>query len=225
MLTSTPSQKSIELIQSSLLSEEILFPILEKWLPTLQDKFPHAEFKDADSDYLFATNKLLFLPGRHLGKKRNLIKHLQIQHQVLGENLVSQLEDAYKILENWQKEHSDSPVETDYKACLECIQNFHNLNLDGRIVYVDGSPAGFTIGERLTKDCYCVHFCKGLRSITGLYQFLYQDLAYSKREICFWINLEQDLGLPSIRESKQSYLPDKMLRKWRLYIGSEGKNN
>lgn len=178
-----------------------------------------ASFKEADSDYLFATFKLAHYPGRHLSKKRNLIKQFFNSYgKIRAENLTEQLEDTQQILENWQKEHSDSDQETDYTACQEAIQNLQALHLHGRIIYVDEQAAGFTIGEWISKDCYAIHFCKALKSIKGLYQYLYQDLARYVERTCSWINLEQDLGLPAIHDAKHSYLPDKLLHKWRVQL-------
>jgi hypothetical protein len=33
-----------------------------------------------------------------------------------------------------------------------------------------------------------------------------------------WLNLEQDLGLPNFRQTKQSYRPFALLPKWRLSL-------
>lgn len=219
MFTSYPPKISLDSIQSLLSNGEILFPIPENWLPFLERFLVQASFKEEDSDYLFATSKLAHFPGRHLSKKRNLVKQLLNTHEVKGESLSkNQLKDAQQILEHWRQEHSETYLKTDYLACQEAIQNFENLHLHGRIIYVDQLPAGFTIGEWISKDCYVVHFSKGLRTIKGLYQYLYQELAQSIEGNCLWINLEQDLGLEDIRHAKHSYLPDQLLRKWRVKL-------
>jgi hypothetical protein len=177
-----------------------------------------SSFLEADSDYLFTIQKLLTYPGRHLSKKRNLVKQLVDMHQVRAETMSSQhLADARLILDRWQEDHKE-PSETDVGACQEAIQFFQKLELHGRMVYVDDKPAGFILGEWLTKECYGAHFCKGLREIKGLYQYLYQDLAHTVEGSCQWINIEQDLGLPAIRMAKRSYLPDALLRKWRMQL-------
>jgi hypothetical protein len=218
MPTEDPAKLSPLLLQNLLAQADILFPIPESWLPSLEKYLTQASFKEDDNDYLFATSKLAHFPGRHLSKKRNLVKQLLNTHEIKAENLSNQLDDAHQILENWQKEHIGDPVETDYKECREAIHLFHDLHLHGRIIYVDQQSAGFTIGEWVSKECYVVHFSKASRTIKGLYQYLYEDLAQSLEGRCSWINIEQDLGLPAIRDSKHSYLPDNLLHKWRVKL-------
>ena len=75
---------------------------------------------------------------------------------------------------------------------------------------------GLSIGELLTPDCFAVHFFKGLKQFKGIYQAMYQNLALTLPSSVQWINLEQDLGSAGLRQSKQSYLPDSLLIKWRV---------
>lgn len=218
MFTSDPSQLSLHSFKSILNSVEILFPIPDQWMPSLRKFVTQMSFKEAESDYLFSLSKLASFAGRHLSAKRNLVKQLLNQHEIKGENLLNQLEDAQLILESWMQELTDRSIETDYQACREAIRNFQTLHLHGRILYLDQFPAGFTIGEWITKDCYVIHFSKASRTIKGLYQYLYQDLAQSLEGTCSWINLEQDLGIQALRYSKLSYLPDQLLHKWRVQM-------
>jgi hypothetical protein len=218
MLTSPPWSYSVNSIHSALKYADILFPIPESWLSFFEKELTQASFKDEESDYLFALKKLAYYPGRNLSKKRNLVKQLQAQHKIQSAILIDHTEHAIEILEKWRQDHHENPGETDYEACLEAIQNCQQLRLNGRIIYIDDQPAGFTIGEIISNDCYVIHFCKGLRNIHGLYQYLYQDIAQSVVRSCSWINLEQDLGLPALRNSKHSYLPDRYLVKWRLKL-------
>jgi uncharacterized protein len=220
MPTSDPSKLPSTLLQSVLSEAEFLFPIPERWLFSLEKRLSQASFKEEESDYLFSITKLAYFPGRHLSKKRNLVKQLLNTHQVKSENFSDQLDDAQGILEDWQKEHGENLLETDYQACKEAIHDFSKLHLHGRMVYVDLHSAGFTIGEWISDRCYVVHFSKAKRAIKGLYQYLYQDLAQSIEGTCLWINLEQDLGISALRDSKHSYLPDKLLRKWRVQLQS-----
>lgn len=215
MLTSEPTKVSLTLLHSLMTRVQILFPIPDKWLPFLESSFSQIIFKEADSDYLFATSKLAHFPGRHLSNKRNLVSQLLNQHEVKAENLSTQFSDAKHILEKWENQENHK-TETDYTSCLEALERFKELHLHGRILYIDQQPAGFTIGEWISKECYVVHFGKALRSIKGLYQYLYQDLAQAVEGTCTWMNLEADLGIPSLHNAKHSYLPDQMLHKWRL---------
>lgn len=213
------TEETIPLLKEISLPSPLLFPIPEQWLADLENSLVQASFKEEDSDYLFKITKLADYPGRHLSKKRNLVKQFVENHQIRVTTLgVADLEDFQLVLEQWQNEQSLSSEENDYGPCLEAIQYFQELGLEGRLVYVNDQPSGFVIGEWLTSQCYVVHFSKALHSIKGIYQYLYQDLAQTLQEKGEWINLEQDLGLSNIRQTKHSYLPDQLLRKWRVQL-------
>lgn len=220
MLTSLPEQTSFTLLRHFFSLDLILFPIPDEWVNALDKMFfVQSSFKDEDSDYLYSTTKLATYSGRHLDGKRNLVKHFLNHNKIKSENMSKTLiSDAQYILDNWQAEHAENTIPTDYVSCYEAIHHFHLLQLHGRIVYVDQKPSGFIIGEWINKDCYAVHFSKASRSIKGLYQYLLQDLAQSIEGTCSWINLEQDLGIPELRYSKLSYHPDLIMKKWRVKI-------
>jgi uncharacterized protein len=219
MLTAFPTPPIYPKMKEVLTQNSILFPIPENWLPFLEKYIISASFKEEESDYLFKASKLAAYPGRHLSKKRNLVKQLLRYYKVTAEDLsIHNMSDALVVLKSWQEEHGLSSNEADLKACQEAIHYYHELNLHGRLVYIDQNPAGFIIGEWIARDCYVAHFSKALQSIHGLYQYLYQDLAQSLDKTCTWINLEQDLGIPSIRHAKHSYMPDYLLPKWRVAL-------
>lgn len=216
MPTSHPADISPGLIQDALSSAEILFPIPENWL----GEFNHpdncsAEYRESDSDYLFARDKFASYPGRHLDGKRNHIHQLLREHSIRCLPLKSSDIDAIKVLNQWQEQHGEE-IETDYASCLEAIEKLDLLGLFGRLLYVDDQPAGFVIGEATQASTFVVHFSKAGRQTKGVAEYLFQDLAHSLGQSCHWINLEQDLGIPSLRRSKQSYHPDLMLKKWRI---------
>ncbi|CAF23647.1 DUF2156 domain-containing protein [Candidatus Protochlamydia amoebophila] len=214
MLTSIPHPKVSSEIIFFLNTGYFLFPIPEEW--NLLFDFPlDFSFEDADSDYLFKVEKLAFFSGRHLSKKRNLVKQLFDRYQIKTAQLTQKNKsDALKILVNWQDQQTQQE-QTDYFSCLEAIKLLECLNLEGVIIYIDGKPAGFTIGEYLTPTCFVIHFAKGDANIHGLYQYLYQYQAQILSKQTEWINLEQDLGLPFLRQAKHSYVPDRMILKQR----------
>lgn len=218
MPTTSPTDASIELLKEVATQAQILFPIQESWLTTYMKFFLNVSFSEADSDYIFSINKLAHYPGRHLSKKRNLVKQLFNTHEVKTEDISEKLDDANEILEQWRLEHNENFTQTDYASCLEALKLFIELHLHGRIIYVDQKPAGFIMGQWISTDCYTAHFSKATRTIKGIYQYLYQHLALSIEGSCSWINLEQDLGVPAIHDAKHSYLPDKLERKWRIQL-------
>lgn len=220
MLTSHPEDLPVSSLLQVLSMGRILYPLPENWLVAIEKKTPNMQwikrFNEADSDYLFERSKIAAYSGRHFDGKRNLIKQLLDHTQVRVEPLVQQLDDAREVLESWEKERDESSSGTDSLSCSEALLNFHRLHLSGQIAYINGKPGGFVIGEQISKETYAVHFSKALFSPHGIYQLLIRDLARSLEEACIWINLEQDLGIPGLRNSKLSYHPIQLIKKWRI---------
>ena len=84
---------------------------------------------------------------------------------------------------------------------------------------------GFVIGELLTPKTAVLRFAKSLRSLKGVTPFLYQDFALHLPETVQWVNLEEDMGIPSLRQGKKAYAPDQLLSKWRISIPVTEKSN
>lgn len=198
---------------------DLIYPISDESMSLIKEQIIEASFKDEDSDYLIKVEKLKGFPGHHLSKKRNLVKQFLRDHEVRVEKFdFSHVEEAKKILELWQCESGQINSKTDYRECLEAINLQNSLNLNGQIIFANNKPVAFAIGDWLNEECYDIHFAKALKEAKGSAQFLLQEHAFSLSKENVWINLEQDLGLPLLRKSKSSYMPDRLLRKWRVRL-------
>lgn len=199
--------------------ELTLFPIPESWLQSFAFDHPYIQSYTQDSDYLYHKEKLKTLSGRALSSRRNLLHQFEEQHLVEVRDLTEDLfADALQVLEEWQKHSSQPKEKTDYFSCCDALAYFQQLELVGRIVYADGLPVGFAIGELLTPRTALLHLSKSLHRYKGVTPFLYQDFAVHLPDEVEWINLEQDLGIPSLRAAKEAYEPDILLPKYRVSV-------
>lgn len=194
------------------------FPIPQHCLHLFPSTRYRACFSRDDSDYLFKIEKLRSLAGRALSSRRNLLHQLESQHHLEARNLTDdELSQARTVLELWQEESGLAKESTDYLACVDALTYKNQLSLFGRIVYADGEPVGFTIGELLTPSTALLHIMKVAHRLKGLTPFLTRDFALQLPDSVRWINLEEDLGLPGLRQAKNAYDPDLLLSKWRVY--------
>lgn len=194
-----------------------LFPIPETCLSFFPRETHRAYFDRDHSDYLFKTSKLQTLEGRALSSRRNLIHQLEAAYQLKTTELLEQeLPAALELLELWQQHSPREPEKTDYASCFEALNMMQRLKLHGRIAFANGKPAGFILGELLTTATALVHFVKFSYAFKGIVPFLYRDFARHLPPSVLWINLEEDLGLPGLRQAKLAYDPDLLLAKWRL---------
>lgn len=198
---------------------DYLFPIPEEWLPYFDSSIFKFSYSENDSDYLYSREKMQQYPGRHLDGMRNLVKHFLATYAVESYPLTRErAADALLILDQWQHVQDPDEGKTDYGPCKEALSLMDVLQLNGQIVYVDHTPAGFILGQFANHNQYLVHFMKANKSLKGIYQYLYQALANALPDTVKFLNLEQDLGIPQVRQNKQSYQPNKLLHKYRIYL-------
>lgn len=194
----------------------VLYPISEGWLLNLKARgFTFTHNRD-DSDYLFHKDKLKTLSGRALSSRRNLLSQLFSQHRLKTDRLdSSNAQQARILLDQWQEDVHLPKEKTDYHACVEALQNISHLELIGKIVSENEKIIAFYLGEKLTEKTAILQFAKGLHDVKGITPFLYKDFASNLSEETEWVNVEQDLGISSLRQAKRAFDPDLILTKWR----------
>lgn len=175
-----------------------------------------------DFDYMYKKSDLEFLPGRKYHKKRNLI-NLFMKTYTNYKTVFINKENIYDVTRVLEKIKAKNQMKTEDKdsddlAITKVLQVYNLLNLMGRITYVNNDPVGFVIGEMRKENICCViHFEKADQDIKGIYQFINQEFISNLSTECKVINREQDLGLLGLRQSKQTYRPSAMLKKYRLF--------
>ena len=93
-----------------------------------------------------------------------------------------------------------------------------SLELTGCITYVDGTPAAYSLGESINRgNSFVVQFEKAIGDYKGIYQFINQSFASMIDEKHIYINREQDLGNPGLRQAKMSYRPDYFVTKYKIF--------
>lgn len=195
------------------------FPIPDAWTHYFQNSDLSLTWDRDDSDYVFKKEKLQTLRGRRLSSRRNLLHQLEGKHTLTSKQLGQQeIPQALELLECWQGQSEMPPEKTDYYPCREALEHLEQLELFGRICYADGNPIGFTIGELLTPKTAFMHLAKSCRNEKGATPFMYKDFAINLPDSVKCVDLEQDLGIPSLRQAKEAYEPDKLLTKWRLSL-------
>jgi len=178
-----------------------------------QNNFRFIEDRD-NFDYLYFREDLANLSGKALHKKKNLVNFFMNNYSVQVKPLdIYTIEDARAILLSWKNTRS-SDLSSDFEECSLALDFFEQLHLNGIIVYADGSPVGFSLGEFLQENrMFVVLFEKGISSYKGVYQFTNCSQARSLSSSVKLINREQDLGDEGLRQAKMTYRPCDFVRK------------
>lgn len=193
---------------------DFIYPIEEQQRTLFDSSRWQSNYKEEDSDYLFDVKMMATFPGRHLSKKRNLVKQFIESYKAEIQPLTKQNSPlANQVIERWSHTSRE-----DIKECKEAIELIDTLKLVGTLYLVGNEPAGFIIGEALSEKSFVVHFAKADIQYKGIYQFMYQSFAQMTLGLFPFLNMEQDLGLAELRQAKHSYQPLQLCNKYRLFI-------
>lgn len=198
---------------------DFLFPVDESWLDIFDERVFAFTAKEGDMDYVYNTEKMKTYRGRRLHKKRNLMKQFLEEYSHREFALTQdKVKDALEILEQWQSESSMSGAQTDYSPCKEALELNEELCLCGIVYYANEEPAGFILGEELNHETFVLHFVKAKKKFKGIYQYMYNSFANLLPVKYKYLNYEQDLDREALRLAKSSYLPDIMIKKYRVSL-------
>lgn len=170
-------------------------------------------------DYVYLREEMATLPGNRYHKKKNRISYFSARHQFTVELLAQHhLPGCRNLLDDWtrvrQEQHSGSAVE-EASAAAEALQLAGELGLQGVVVLVEGDVKAFALGEKLNGDTSVCHFEKADPFMEGLYQLVDREFCRLLFTECTFVNREQDLGEPNLREAKLSYHPVRLVKKYR----------
>ena len=178
----------------------------------------YAVSEDRDNfDYLYHREDLATLRGRALQKKRNLVHAFEKTHSYEAYPLsTDRVGDALAVLDAWREGARD---QADYAPAREALEHASEFGLHGRLYYVEGKPAGYTLGEEARAGTmFVVHYEKTVPDMKGLYQLINMDFARSLPPAVTLINREQDLGDPGLRQAKITYRPCDFVKKYRARV-------
>ena len=179
--------------------------------------FPDRDF----SDYIYSIESLSTFAGKHMHGKKNFCNRFEKEHDWHFEPICAEnIPLCREMLEKWHEAEDirlEGSIVHENDALRLAFENFSLLGLEGGILFADGGVAGFTIGEKLNCDTFCVHFEKAFSHIAGAYPVLCREMAKmlkSTHPEIYYVNREDDMGIEALRKSKMSYKPEFILEKF-----------
>jgi len=192
-----------------------------KWLQQNQPGqwgFDHN--RDYD-DYLYETAKFQTYSGKKLAAKRNHVNKFKGLYQYRYEPLTSKLFEAcLKLEQSWHIARGDdsNQEEAEKLVIRKAFEHYDELGIIGGVLLVDETPVAFTYGSPLNDKTICVHIEKADTSFDGVYPMIAQLLAQNLPDQYQYLDREEDLGLPGLRKSKESYQPALMGQKHTAFL-------
>lgn len=204
----------------------VLRGVTEDHLPMLERLFgtEHSLVEERDYwDYLYSAEKLSTLAGKKLHGKRNHINRFESENDWRFAPLSeADLPACSEMLDKWMTscgEDEKDGIDEEYRAIIRAFRYYRELGLDGGGLWVSGKLIAFTIGEVISSDTFDTHFEKAYSDINGAYTMINREFArfiQKKYPQIQWINREDDTGRLSLRQSKLSYHPDRMVQKYKV---------
>lgn len=196
---------------------------LESWFP---GRFLFRPDRDG-FDYVYAIDDLADLKGRKFQKKRNHVHKFQASHpDCLSVPLEKEnLPQAQEMVAQWFRQRLAEDPHGDYLleqiALSRAFRHFEALGMEGLMLVENGQVLAVTLASRLSENTMDVHFEKAREDVDGAYAAVNCEFARHLRlkhpELAF-LNREDDLGLPGLRQAKLSYQPHHMEEKYNAYL-------
>ncbi len=185
---------------------------------------PDGEFEifpdRAFSDYIYDIDKLSSFSGKQLHGKKNFCNRFEKEHdwrfEPINAGNISCCEDMLSLWHSAEDKRLDTNIVYENDALRRAFESFEVLGLEGGILFADGKAVGFSIGELIGGDTFCVHFEKAFTDIPGAYPMVCREMSKmikAKHHNIRYVNREDDMGLESLRKSKLSYKPEFILEK------------
>ena len=177
---------------------------------------------DGDSDYIYKRESLAQLSGKKLHAKKNLVNRFwrlypDAEYRAIGKENIG---DALSVAEQWFEERAEDGGDadmTELSRIRKAAEYWDALGLFGGVLYVEGVPAAMTMASAVSSQCIDVHYEKSVNifAAEGAYAAVNQAFASSEAAAPYvYINREEDMGVPGLRQVKEAYRPAFKLDKY-----------
>lgn len=178
--------------------------------PGIRNYFHVEEDRDS-AEYIYRTESLIQLNTKKLHKKKNLVSQFHRRypdHRVrpVTREMTGKIQGFAKDLVYANEPVADS-LKEEIEAIEKAFRHWDLLGLEGLVLYVEDHIAAFSIFSPLSRNTVNIHFEKANIAYKGAAQVINQETAIYLQDRFAFINREQDLGVPGLRQAKLSYEP------------------
>jgi len=173
-------------------------------------------------DYIYRRTDLAMLRGKHLDAKRNHIHRFRAAHPDFEYRPLTPeyFDECRRLTEIWQEEkkrkqapndNKNKIIDAEHRVMETIFSNWDALGMIGGSIFVDGRMVAFTYGSAVTTDTLDVCVEKADRHVEGAFAIINQQFAEHLPEQYIYLNREEDMGIPGLRQAKLSYHPEILL--------------
>ena len=174
-----------------------------------------------DSDYLYQTVDLVQLKANSYKSQRAAYNRFFRAHRIrVAPYQILDRDGCLALFHRWAHQKEEIPflqtgvhAESSHLMMRDAasahrvvLQEYRELGLTGRVVWVDGLIRAYTFGYPRSREVFCLLLEVADRSVAGLAQYQFREFCRENQRYPF-INTMGDLGLPSVARTKHAYRP------------------
>ncbi len=169
-------------------------------------------------DYIYLREDLVNLTGKKYQPKRNHINKFKKQYRYAYMPITPELvPECLELERTWYKanrtDEDREELSFERRSITYALNHFNELGLTGGAICQDHQIIAFSFGMPINKDTFGVHIEKADTNFEGIYALINQEFTAHLPEQYTYINREEDLGIPGLRQAKLSYHPAILLEK------------
>lgn len=180
-------------------------------------------YPDRDSyDYVYSIDALADLKGKKLQRKRNHLNRFNAAHPDSRAVPMDEgnLALARDFAAAWHLRRREADPESDFHleqiALRRAFCHFRELEMEGMLLMEGENILAITLGSRMSPDTFDIHFEKAREGVDGAYAAINAAFARHLREKypeLRYLDREDDLGLPGLRQAKLTFCPEFLIEK------------
>lgn len=193
--------------------------LVDIWRAQMPDAVEAVEDRDS-WEYLHNFTDLAELPGKKYMKKRNRIHHFMnetnYEYIPITPDLIPKLIDFQNAwCESYRVFNGFESIEQESRGIIrEIFGNWESLpQMTGGAIEILGKIAAYTVAETVG-DTLMIHFEKASLEYNAAFQVINHEFLTHVEGDYRFVNREEDMGDPGLRDAKMSYHPCDFVKKY-----------
>ncbi len=196
---------------------DVPMELARRWKETLPGKV-NVEPSREEWEYIYRVEDLVALKGNRFRSKAQKVRRFVESHRPGFEPVQrSNMEEVRAFQEEWCRRHgcwSEKALEEEHRAIEATLRDWERLGgLFGGVLRVEGRVVSYTVAEPLDDETVVIRFEKASPEFRDAYQAMNRIFLERSCGGFTWVNREEDMGDPGMREAKMSYRPVRFVEK------------
>ncbi len=173
-------------------------------------------------DYVYNTMDLIELKGRKYHSKKNNYNSFAKKYDFEFERYRPDMkQECIDFCSKVVKEHSQGNsrlYNNEMISIQKAFDSYEDLGLICDVITIDNKIIALGVGERLNDEYALIHIEKADYAYRDAYPVINRLMLKNEFSDTTFVNREEDLGIPGLIKAKKSYLPCKMINKYKIKI-------